>query len=48
MTDPGILNWLLAGDISIQYQAYRDLFGIDEAGTAAIALIFQNNRDNDS
>ncbi len=25
MTNPEIINWLLEGDVSIQYQVYRDL-----------------------
>ena len=27
MTTNQIINWLLAGDVSIQYQTYRDLLG---------------------
>lgn len=29
MTDQQIISWLLAGDVSIQYQTYRDLLGRD-------------------
>jgi hypothetical protein len=31
MIDPGILDWLLEGDVSIQYQVYRDLLDNDRA-----------------
>lgn len=30
MNDKEILKWLLEGDVSIQYQCYRDLLGIDK------------------
>ncbi len=30
MTDSEIIQWLLKGDISIQYQAHRDLLGIEK------------------
>jgi len=30
MTNKEIISWLLEGDISIQYQTYRDLLGIDK------------------
>lgn len=30
MTNSEILSWLLEGDVSIQYQAYRDLLGIEK------------------
>ncbi len=30
MAKQQIIDWLLAGDMSIQYQAYRDLFGLEK------------------
>ena len=30
LVDPGLMKWLLEGDISIQYQVYRDLAGNDK------------------
>ena len=30
MNEKEILNWLLKGDVSIQYQTYRDLLGIEK------------------
>jgi hypothetical protein len=30
MNDKEIINWLLEGDVSIQYQVHRDLFGHDD------------------
>lgn len=30
MTDERVLEWLLAGDVSIQYQVRRDLLGVDD------------------
>ena len=31
MIDPSILDWLLEGDVSIQYQVHRDLLGNERA-----------------
>lgn len=31
MIDSGILDWLLTGDVAIQYQTKRDLLGIDDS-----------------
>jgi hypothetical protein len=30
MTNKEIISWLLKGDVSIQYQTYRDLFNVDK------------------
>lgn len=30
MTDPKIIEWLLEGDVSIQYQVFRDLMGVEK------------------
>lgn len=30
MNKEEIIDWLLEGDVSIQYQVWRDLFGIDK------------------
>jgi hypothetical protein len=30
MNDQEIIDWLLKGDVSIQYQVYRDLLGIEK------------------
>lgn len=32
MTEKKIIGWLLEGDVSVQYQAYRDLLGIEKTG----------------
>jgi len=29
MNDPELIKWFLEGDVSIQYQVYRDLLGIN-------------------
>jgi hypothetical protein len=51
MAKNDIIEWLLSGDISIQYQVYRDLFGVDrkelknkieKEGWAAQFLSLQN------